>query len=267
MIHLLEFESFAINEGGKALTSVRPVTKEEAEKTLDDLKNNLIPKLGLDWDKNVIQLGTAGHKEKSNDIDLGIYGRDLESLSKEIKDYSDEIVYMKGLEVLSFAWPIVGADGDHVQVDMIPVVDKKWTDFIYGNPEGSQYKSAHRNWMFAAILSPIHDDKKDDGKEYTAYVFKLNNGLFKTKKSFVGKTKVLKKAGKVSEELITMDPTKFVHFLFGDKYGPNDVKTFEDVWHIMNQSDFKWKANLEEIKKEYAMFLKRASLPLPKEIV
>lgn len=268
-MYLLEFESFVLNEGGKALTSVRSVSRDEALATIEDLKINLIPKLGFDWNENVLLIGSAGHKEKSHDIDLGIFGKDTHSIQGKLETLSDEVKFMEGLDILSFAWPIAGS-GDHVQVDMIPVVDKKWTEFVYEFPDGSKYKSAHRNWMFSAILSRIIKDKKHDDagqlESYTTYVFKLNDGMFKTKKSFIGKTKRLKKAEKESEELVTIKPKEFVKFLFGDEYTKEDVVTFEDVWHIMSDSNFKWKDNLTEIKKEYKTFLKRANLVLPTEL-
>lgn len=134
----------------------------------------------------------------------------------------------------------------------------------------SKYKSATRNWLFMAILSSIKNNvkKDDDGNilSYDGYFMNLNKGLFSIKKDYHGKTKILKHGQTVEEKLITIDPTEFVEFVFGKGYRPDDVVTFESAYSIMENSDFKWRKNIDLIKKNLKKFLERASLKVPTEI-
>lgn len=267
------FESFdPINEGGKVFDDASKIRKENVDATIKDIEENLFPSLGLSLDKNVIKLGSAGHADLSGDIDFGVIGIPLEDLHEtmKVKFPDKEINFMKGLEVLSTTWPIKGGDGE-VQVDLIPVYDKEWTKFVYGYPEGSKYKSAHRNWLFMAVLSAIkenveRDADTDEPVAYDGFMMNLNKGLFAIKKNYQGKTKILKHGQIVEEKLITMDPDKFVKFVFGKEYGQKDVETFEDCLHIINKSEFKWQDNIEDIKKNLKKFLDRVKLPIPKEL-
>lgn len=134
----------------------------------------------------------------------------------------------------------------------------------------SAYKQAVRNWLFCAILSVIKEDiKKDDSGNilsYTTYVLKLNDGLFKTRKTYIGKTKVLKNAKKIEDTPVTKNPKEFVEFLFSEGIKPEDVATFEDAYRYIIQHNYKFYNILEDIEDEFLKFLKRANLKIPKEI-
>jgi len=134
----------------------------------------------------------------------------------------------------------------------------------------SAYKQAVRNWLFCAILSVIKEDiKKDDSGNilsYTTYVLKLNDGLFKTRKTYIGKTKILKNAKKVEDTPVTKNPKEFVEFLFGEGIKPEDVATFEDSYRIMTDPNFRWGDRLENIKDALVDFLRRVKLPIPTEM-
>ena len=268
------FESFdPINEGGKVFDEATKIRKEDVDGTIKDIEENLFSSLGLELGKNVIRLGSAGHADLSGDIDFGVIGIPLENLHEtvKVKFPKHEINFMKGLEVLSITWPIKGQDESLVQVDLIPVYNKDWTEFVYRYPEGSKYKSAHRNWMFMSILSAIRlnverDPETDEPVTFDGYMMNLNKGLFSIKKDYHGKTKILKHGQIVEEKLITMDPDKFVKFVFGENYWPKDVETFEDCLHITKKSDFKWSDEIDDIKKNLRKFLDRVKLPIPKEL-
>ena len=259
-------------EGGNVFDNVNKINKEDVDATINDIKDRLFPSLGLEFDKNVISIGSAGHADVSGDIDFGVIGKDLQELyaTLQSKFPQHKSNVMKGLEVLSTEWPIRGDEKNLVQVDFIPVYDRAWTEFVYRYPEGSDYKSAHRNWVMMAILSTIKDnveqDEDDQPLSYEGYTMNLNKGLFSIKKDYHGKTKILKHGQIVEEKLVTTDPDKFVKFVFGDSYGPEDVRTFEDCWHIIGKSDFKWRDKISEIKENLKKFLDRVELPIPKEL-
>jgi hypothetical protein len=263
-----------INEGGKIFDGTTTIKKEDVDGTIKDIEERLFSKIGLTIGKNVIRIGSAGHTDISGDIDFGIVGIPFEDLHKTLveKFPDNEINYMKGLEVLSLAWPINGDKDDGlVQVDLIPVYDRDWTEFVYKFPEGSKYKSAHRNWLMMAVLSAIKKNVEKDpetGKalDYDGYMMNLNKGFFSMKKDYHGKTKILKHGEITEEKLITTDPEKFVRFVFGKRYKPEDVGTFERCLSIINKSDFKWRSKLHDIKKNLRKFLERVELLIPKEL-
>jgi hypothetical protein len=261
-----------INEGGKVFDEdTRKIKKEEVGATMVDIEKNLFPSIGLDLKDNVIKIGSAGHADVSGDIDFGVVGRDLdeihETLSKKFPDRKTN--FIKGLEVLSIEWPIAGTK-DLVQVDFIPVYDRDWTEFIYKYPEGSKYKSAHRNWLLMSILSVIRNNEKNaEGGEplsYDGFMLNLNKGLFSMTKNYQGKTKVLKHGEIDSEELVTTKPKKFVDFVFGPYFEPKNVSTFENCWKIINDKHFRWFDKLDDIKKNFVKFLERAGLEIPEEV-
>lgn len=265
-------ESFnPLNEGGKVFDDATKIKKEDVEATVSNIKEKLFPSLGLN-DKNTISIGSAGHADVSGDIDFGVIGVPLDELHETMKMKlpDHEINFIKGLEVLSTTWSINGTD-ENVQVDFIPVYHKEWTEFVYRYPTGSKYKSAHRNWFFMAVLSTIKeniekDPETDEPLSYDGYMMKLNNGMYKIKKDYQGKTKILKHGQIVEETLVTYDPDKFVKFVFGKDYKHDDVETFEDCMHIMNESGFKWQDKKDDIKKNLKKFLERVELQIPKEL-
>jgi len=264
----------AIFEGGKVFhDETKRINKDQVDATISDIEKNLFPTLGLKLDNNVIRLGSSGHSETSGDIDFGIIGMDLSKLHDLIKSkFSNKTNFIKGLEVLSIEWPIEGDEENGlVQLDFIPVYDRDWTEFIYKYPTESKYKSAHRNWLFMAVLSSIRnnvekDETTDEPLSYDGYMLNLNKGLFSMKKDYQGKTKILKHGQIVDDKLITTNPKEFVEFVFGKGYKPKDVRTFEECWHIINNDNFKWIDNIDDIKKNLKKFLSRVELPIPTEL-
>lgn len=260
------------------------------------IEKTIFPALGLEaWDKDVLLIGSAGKKldpsETSGDLDLGIvmdlfakkHGtapeRGLEYLFLLLKTEFPHMQYkwMKGLEVVSLAFPIEGEDDNgYVQVDFLPLKDMEWAKFIYYSPDyrkgESKYKSAHRNWLFAAILSAVIEDITfdDAGNKlgYTGYMMRLNDGLSKIRKSFGGKKGLLKnpKIVKDEEKFITRSPKEFIEFLFGPGYVQEDVRTTEQVINIITGANFKWKDKRDEIVSNYKKFLGRVKLEVPSEL-
>lgn len=265
---MLNFKQYTeLNEGGKVFDGTEEVLRAEVDDIESDVRKRLFVPLGIE-DK-AKRIGSAGHKDVSGDIDFGVSDIDLEILYDKIQDKFKDlgVNFIKGIEVLSVSWPF---DGKHVQIDMIPIYDDKWSYFIYKFPIGSKYKSAHRNWMLMAILSTIKNDikKDEDGNviSYSGYILNLNKGIFSMNKNYIGKTKILKHGKIENEKLLTTDPTEAVRMIFGDEYSPEDVETFEQCARIIRNSDFRWKDRVEDIKENLVRFLNRAGLEVPKNM-
>lgn len=291
MKHILSYKLF---EGGNALDLVRPIKQSEVPATLAALQDIIFPALGLaGFDADAMLIGSAGKKanedDESGDIDVGI---DIASVSERVGISEDQVLkyiydclcrqfpvfqakWMRGLEVVSFGYPIANDPSlGYVQIDFIPIKDMNWSRFIYHCPNykkgESKYKSAHRNWLFAAILSTIKEDEKfteaGDRISYYGYMMRLPDGLSRVKRSYVGLGGFLKKPVKVQEETITRDPKAFIDFVLGPGIKPSDCATLEDCARIINMPDYKWADRLPQIKEAYAGFLKRVGLKVPKEI-
>lgn len=294
-------ESFLF-EGGSAIKKARRIREDEVPLTLEFIYNNLLPSIGVEK-KDVVLIGSIGKKEDpsdtSGDIDLGISSKSLsKSLGTQdnIKEVaaalnqkviselpfglsdSPDVNFLRGLNIVSLGWPIGGDFSNGiVQLDLIPISDMDWANFIYYSPDyrkkESKYKSAHRNWLFSAILDARKEPKSFDrsGKvlEYDTLVLVLSDGLYRHTKSFEGKTKArLSRPSKIagSEKFITNDPEKFIEIVMGKKYPLEKVKTFEDVFSIINSPDFDLYDKMDQIEEKYLEFIRRVGLEIPEEI-
>jgi hypothetical protein len=302
---VLTFSQFNnINEGGSAIKTSRRIREDEFESTLSSIKDKLFPVLGIDPAKpgdEYIVIGSIGKKKNpddtSGDLDIG-YDAEQFSLSngitkkecsafvnqkmeenlETILGFKPEIKYMKGLNIVSIGWPIGGDEKNGmVQLDLIPLTSIEWADFIYYSPDykmdESKYKSAHRNWLLAAILSERKEvlERDEDGEimDYDTPVLILSDGLFWHKKSYRGKIKPrLKTPTKIegSERFVTSDPQEFIDFALGRGYTVNDVKTFENVLGIIESPAFDLVEHLPEIKQRFINYLERAGLEIPAEV-
>lgn len=303
MKKLEKFQDFQekVFEGGNAIKSSRGIQEREVDKTWDSIFKTLLPEIGL-REEDVFKIGSAGKKaneeDSSGDLDLGIDAKSLERIFKDksgLKEISQalydrilgmdfdlsgdlEVEYLKGLNIVSIGWPIGGDFSNGiVQLDLIPVSDVNWAKFIYYSPDQkkgeSKYKSAHRNWLFSAILRSMREviktNEKGEVMEYITPVIRLSEGLFKNRKSFEGKrVERLARAKKIpgSEKFITSDPVEFLEFVFGKKIDPDRVKTVEDVIRILKSPDVSRNKDLEKIKEDYITFLERGKLEIPVEI-
>lgn len=295
---------FSLNEGGNAVKSSRRIREDEFPKTLDHIKSILFPILGINpgaEKSEYIIIGSIGKKkdpdETSGDLDLGydsswfsrqngiqakecssfIYNSLSETLPQAL-GFTPEIVLLKGLNIVSVGWPIEGDENKGiVQLDLIPVSDMEWASFIFYSPDyrsnESRYKSAHRNWLLSAILSArrevISRDEEGEVMDYDAPVLILSDGLFLHKKSYKGiKIPRLKHSKKIegSERFITRDPQEFIDFALGPGYSPEDVKTFEKLFAIINDPKFDLYEKLPDIKERFLEYMERTGLEVPREI-
>ena len=303
--NLMNFSRFSkLFEGGNAIKTARSIREDEFPKTMDSIKSILFPVLGIDPSKDgseYLVIGSIGKKKNpddtSGDLDIGydsswfarkhgvtpketsaeVYKLVSENLPEKL-EFDLEINYMKGLNIVSLGWPIQGDfNKGIVQLDLIPVSSMDWSRFIYYSPNykisESKYKSAHRNWLLAAILASRRQILKSDTSgqviDYDSPVLMLSDGLFWHTKSYASKIKDrLKNPKKVegSERFITRDPQEFIDFTLGPGYSMEEVKTFEQVLSIINDPEFELYDNLEEIKDRFVEYLKRTGLEIPAEI-
>jgi hypothetical protein len=286
MKHLKNFNEFVLNEGGNAVKGVRSIRQDEVQRTIDNIKEVVFPLLKIhEWGYDAILIGSAGRKalpsDLSGDLDIGIVlGVDKTTakniIHDKLKTLPYELHYMPGLGITSVKWPIEGDESKgYVQVDFIAIESMEWAKFAFYTPDyrknESKYKSAHRNWMFAAIMSAIKENVIKDSAgnvlQYDAYIYNWNEGLKRVTKSFEGsKGGIIKTHKKVKEELLSVSPKEFIELAFGPGYKEDDVKTYEQVDALINNDNFKWKKFLPEIKEQYVKFLERMNLPIPSEI-
>ena len=300
MIH--NFTTFAkIFEGGAAIKSARPIKESEVERTIQHMKEVLFPIIGGgELDKDYLLIGSIGKKKSpsdtSGDIDLGISQDFLsqkfgissdqslqflyDKLSTDlpgILGYIPDMKLMKGINVISIAWPIEEeTDNGTVQLDLIPISNMDWARFIFYSPDyrknESKYKSAHRNWLFQAILSALKDvtkrDENGDIVEFDTYALRLSDGIYKNKKTFQGVTKRLKRPDTVKGRsvFVTRDPQELLDLMFGRGIKPEDVKTFEDAWKIVTSPGFEYADRIEEIKQDLIRYLTNAGYVIPTEV-
>jgi hypothetical protein len=296
------FSSFSkLFEGGAAIKSSRPIKELEVEKTIQHMREVLFPLIGDgEFDKDYLLIGSIGKKKSpsdtSGDIDLGIAQEFLaqkfgisadqslqflyDKLSSElpaILGYEPDMKLMKGINVLSIAWPIEGdTENGTVQLDLIPISNMDWAKFIFYSPDyrknESKYKSAHRNWLFQAILSALKNvtkrDENGDIVDFDTYALRLNDGIYKNKKTFQGATKRLKRPDTVKGQsvFVTRDPQELLDLMFGGGVKPDNVKTFEDVWNIVTSPNFKYSDRVEEIRQDLIRYLNNAGYVIPTEV-
>jgi len=290
-----------LNEGGAAISSSRKIREDEVPKTLDHLEEALFPLLGDGkLNRDYLLIGSIGKKENpddtSGDVDLGVSkpflaqkwgvpeSKVLDVLNEKLKDqlpdilgYKPEIKMFKGINVVSVEWPIEGdIKNGTVQLDLIPIADMDWAKFIFYSPDQrkkeSKYKSAHRNWLFQAILSALKEVDSVDAEgqimDYNGYVVKLGDGVYKNRKTYRGATKRLSRP-KILEDstfLVTRDPQKMLDLLFGSGVKPGDVKTFENVWALIKKPTFIHADKLESIVEDFVRYLERTNHDIPREI-
>jgi hypothetical protein len=299
----LSFNNFVILlEGGAAIKTSRRIREDEFEETLASIKSILLPIIGVNPNSSAgeyIVIGSIGKKKNpddtSGDLDLGLDSNLFNVPLKEVSGYiysilsgseeltsklgfEPEINYLKGLNIVSIGWPINGDQTNGiVQLDLIPVADMEWAKFIYYSPDyktsESKYKSAHRNWLLAAILAirRMVLDVNDAGEvmDYDSPVLILSDGLYWHTKSYRGKLKPrLKNAAKISgsERFITRDPQEFIDFALGTGYSINDVKTFEKLYQIIDSPSFELYDKVGEIEEKFLEYITRANLERPSEI-
>lgn len=284
-----------LNEGGKAVPGVGPIRAEDTLPTLEDIETKILSRfLGL-GKGDYAALGSTGKKlagQTSGDIDIAI---DISKVAKNLKVSNDETgdaimsildktypkmdkIFMKGLGIISMAYPIVGSSGK-VQVDLMLQDDIPFAKFMFHSPDftknESEWKGLYRTELLKAIgyavnipeLTEYFEEYPDVIKKKGRNMLDPNKGYIKTIKSFVGKGGKPVKGGKNEfEEFISKDPEFITTALLGKDATIADTNSFESVWNAMQRDTFPWKDHMKEIVVYFADVLKRKDLPFPKEL-
>lgn len=302
MRNLIKFSDYTpLMEGGAAIKTSRRIRESEVPKTLQSIEEILFPILGGgEIGREYLIIGSIGKKkdqsDTSGDIDLGIdkkflaksFGVSEENVLTQLHKVLSETLHSKlgfvpdiklmmGINVLSIGWPIEGNESNGiVQLDLIPISDMDWAKFIFYSPDyrknESKYKSAHRNWLFQAILSSLKEiissDEEGNIEDFYSYALRLSDGIYKNKKSFKGATKRLKSPKTIKGEtsLITRDPDEFVKMMFGEGVNKDDLKSFEDAWRIVSSPSFLHADKKDEIRDDLERYLINGDFDIPTEI-
>lgn len=284
-----------ILEGGAAVDG-RRILQSEVPSIIDKV-DEILSGLGLvrgeDWDV----IGSAGKKKEgdtSGDIDICIR-RDrmkevLGSGDGRLDVYNDLGKYLAGLgydrqkvsfDQVSFGMPING-DDDVVQVDFELSRSLEWSRFAKYSPDyrkdESKYKGHVRNILMMCIVKycfkktikrvTLDDDTVVDG-EIEAYVIRLADGLYKTRKNWFAKNGVnMNKTENLMheyDELIADTPQGFIDLIFNDGK-IEDFISFETLFDAFMSDRFKFPENRERILVGVVMSLDSQGIEIPTEI-
>ena len=288
-----------ILEGGAAVNG-RRILQSEVPTILDKV-DEILSGLGLvrgeDWDI----VGSAGKKKSedtSGDIDICIKkdrmkevlgsgdGKDdvFNDLGKYLEGLGyDRYVVQTGFNQVSLGMPINDVD-DIIQIDLILTRSLEWSKFTQSSPDytkdESKYKAHVRNVLMMCIVKycfkrttkrvTLDDDSIVDG-EAEMYVIRLTDGLYKTRKNWLGKRDPIKKKPDLMheyDELITDTPQDLIDLLFEDGVTVDDFLSFETLFNAFMSDKFKFPENRERILVGYVMSLDSNNPPIdvPSEI-
>lgn len=268
--------------GGRAVPGVIALAQRHAKATVLAAESSIIQGLNLRW-LSIKCLGSAGRRKNpddtSGDIDIAISRsalgktRDeaLDTLEKFANQSNFKYQRMNGIAIVSIAFPISGLAGSFVQVDLMVVEDLNWVKWAMYSPdyrvEESRYKGGHRNWLIAAICNDIKTNTElleDKQIGWDAMVFVWHDCAKWIRKTLIGERgNQLMHPKKLSEEVYTRNPDVFVNLLFGDKYTPKDLLTYEDVRAALEDEQFK--ESKQRILNNFVKFVKKADLPVPED--
>lgn len=292
---MISFQSLknwiSLNEGGAAIPSSRPITWEEAQLTYNWVLNNIIPKLGITHN-DVEIIGSYGKKiegETHGDLDLAISAEALKEknnlsdsdllnfISDTLLNLGFETKPMSGFRQVSAGINIPGTK-DIAQVDFMISPGLDWSKFVYHSPNfrksESKYKGVYRNALLMAIITETSKNiikKTDTGdiEEIESNVIRFPEGIWKARKSFMGK-KGLVKTGQLLrnfDEFVTTNPQEVVNISVGPEYTPDDINTFEKLWSIVTNDNYMHLDKINDIMKKFDGNLKSMGIDYPIEAI
>ena len=289
----LILEGGAAVNGRRILQSEVPVIVDKVDEILSGI--GLVK--GEDWEI----VGSAGKKkaeDTSGDIDICIKkdrmkevlgsgdGKDdvFNDLGKYLEGLGyDKYVVQSGFNQVSFGMPINDED-DIIQIDFILTRSLEWSRFTQASPDytkdESKYKGHVRNVLMMCIVKycfkrttkrvTLDDDSVVDG-EAEMYVIRLQDGLYKTRKNWLGKRDPIKKRPDLMheyDELITDTPQGLIDLLFEDGVTVDDFLSFETLFNAFMSDKFKFPENRERILVGFVMSLdgNNPRIDIPTEI-
>ncbi len=222
------FKQYLI-EGGGAIANVIRITKNDVPATLHNINQQILSKLKLQW----APIGSAGTKETSGDIDIAISGEiiDLDQLLLKVEPLLPaecEIRALKGINVLSFSFPIANNDGK-VQVDLMPTENIDFAKFAYGRERNANLLIN----KISTIILPHTQVDKPDGRYETRFFFSPLTGLTLGVK-FYKRNKENFNNGKYISRKVLTDPNLIIKILFGPQATITDLVTIDSIKHLVN---------------------------------
>lgn len=216
--------------------------------------------------KDLHKVGSVGKVSDSGDIDLAVDStkyNPTEIHNKMILALDGVGTYNSANKIASYAIPIRGKEGNNkVQVDFMFTPNVEWAKFSYHSEgENSKYKGAIRAILLAAVATTKHEpgidhfeyDKDGELLVRVGRSFDLSQGLSRIfqhrpkRKDGTGYLSTLKSVSKddfkvlfpdlslSNDKLLIDDPNKVVKVLFGGNTTPNDVRTAEQIIHLIKK--------------------------------
>ena len=275
--------------GGKAVKDVSPLHNKELQSTYEWVQHNILPILGLSSEDS-ITLGSFNKKPQdqlSGDIDVALNakkyldeGLKFEEISPSInlilKESGFETTLLKGFDQVSVKVPICGdSKNGYAQVDLMPSPDLRWAKFIYHSPNlkenESKYKGAARNALLMALVSESSKENiklfEEKVEEYNSLAIRFPTGLWNIKRSFKGKTGIIKKGTVINADFITRNPQEIINIALGEGFKVDAANSFETLWEIIHRKGFVHKNKLNEIMSKFIVNLKSMQQEIPIELV
>lgn len=275
-----------LNEGGNAIKTSIPIKKEYLDKSLQYVYSEFLPALKVKKSDTAL-LGSTGKKPVSGDIDFAI---DIKPIIKNnnniqtiqdvinfIEDkansFFDEVVVLKGLDVISVGLPIVGEKNQVAQLDIMPTDNLNFSTWMYYSPSEieSKYKGLYRNCLLSMILREglgldIRKRIGDTPVEWERYYIDFAKGLMKIIQSKEGKDgKILKNHKTIKTVPVTKDPDTIIGMLFSDNVSVKDVITFDGMLQALKNSD-RYKGVYSNIIEGTKECILQKGYPIPEEL-
>ena len=271
--------------GGHAFSNLEIVRikRENIIPTLNRVANSLkIKELSYEYMINNLA-GSAGKQPDSGDLDI-LIDTSLIYLREVI--YNMNVCFCTELKnndnTLNMAWPIVNQNG-YVQIDLM-FGEVKWMKFTHWSPglDNSKFKGVFIIHFLGNLAKYKYEYQlfdKDIEIARVHWVLDYNNGLTRywrlLKKSDnklhaldpdEWETKLPLEFGKLPPRFSRIskitDPDLVVKILLGHEYCVDDVKTFENLWKIVNKlnSDGKLYPPLEFIYDKWLNSLMKSDV-------
>ena len=297
MRKLLKFKDFVnemfVNEGGHAVGDARPITQAEIDKTYAYVIKEVLPLIGITEDaiKPIGSFKKKAPDQTSGDIDIAVLidavaGANGIAMEAALQFVDDKLkadgygtAFNKGLGQVSFGVPIEGKPNNGTaQIDFMLTDNLDWSTFMYHSPDftlsESKYKGLYRNQLLMKIIGNLEreDTKltdKGEVEEYESYVLRLNQGIVKVRKTFLGKKGLRKNPEllKQFDKFITNTPESVTEVAFGPGINPSDIMTFENIWIRFTDPKFIHKDKFDSILTDFVDAIKQNKVPLPTEVV
>jgi len=266
----------------------QPILNSDVPEVLGFLNKYILPEIGLyGLDEDAAIIGSAGKKllnQTSGDIDIAIlrgsvakhFDRDdvLMAIHEKLSSMGYRTNIQKGFSQVNVALP---APNGFVQVDLMITDNLDWAKFVFHSPDytksESNYRGVYRGMLLNAVASEIVKKtvKKLDGEieEYEQYVIRSTFGLFKVRKTLLGKNGKLIKTPKLLdkyEQRISNNPIDAVKLLFGKDVRIDDISTFEKMLNVIKSQKFLYPGKVGIIKNKFMWYLGKTNLNIPSEI-